>query len=51
MNKKLIQADREQRLLVSKGEGEKERKDWEFGMSRCKLLPIGFPKGLYGDSK
>ena len=28
----------ENRLAVAKGEGNKEGKYWEFGVSRCKLL-------------
>ena len=28
--------------MVAKGEGGGGRKDWEFGMSRCKLLYIGW---------
>jgi len=28
----------EHRLAVTKGEGNKGGKDWEFGVSRCKLL-------------
>ena len=34
--------DMENRLVVAKGEGERERvgMDWEFGVNRCKLLPL-----------
>ena len=28
----------ENRLVVAKGEGSRGGKDWEFGISRCKLL-------------
>ena len=28
----------ENRLVVAKGEGEQRRTEWEFGVSRCKLL-------------
>ena len=30
----------EDRLLVAKGEGGGRGKDWEFGISRCKLFYI-----------
>ena len=30
----------ENRLVVAKGEGEGSRMDWEFGVSRCKLLHL-----------
>ena len=32
----------ENRLVVAKGEGFGGRKDWEFGISRCKLVYIGW---------
>ena len=32
--------DVENRLLVAKEEGEGRRRDWEFGVSRCKLLHL-----------
>ena len=28
--------------MVAKGEGVEGRKDWEFGISRCKLLYVGW---------
>ena len=28
--------------MVTKGENGRERTDWEFGVSRCKLLYIGW---------
>ena len=31
-------SDIENRLVVTKGEGGRGRKDWECGISRCKLL-------------
>ena len=31
----------ENRLVVAKGEGGGGGKDWEFGVSRCKLVYIG----------
>ena len=31
----------ENRLVVAKGEGKGGRMDWEFGVSRCKLVYIG----------
>ena len=34
--------DMENRLVAAKGEGRKERRDWEFGVSRDKLLYIGW---------
>ena len=34
--------DRENRLVVAKGEGDGGGKDWEFGISRCKLVYIGW---------
>ena len=34
--------DIENRLLVAKGEGGRGGKDWEFGISRCKLVYIGW---------
>ena len=30
----------ENRLLVAKGEGKRSGMDWEFGVSRCKLLHL-----------
>ena len=30
----------ENRLVVAKGEGEGSGMDWEFGVSRCKLLHL-----------
>ena len=30
----------ETRLVVAKGDGERERMEWEFGISKCKLLYI-----------
>ena len=30
----------ENRLVVAKGEGDGGGKDWEFGISRCKLLYV-----------
>ena len=38
--------DIENRLVVAKGEGDGGGKDWEFGISRCKLL--GWPKTAFG---
>ena len=35
---------RENRLVVAKGEVGGEGKDWEFGISRCKLLFIKLDK-------
>ena len=32
----------ENRLAVAKGEGVGRSKDWEFGISRCKLSCIGW---------
>ena len=32
--------DEENRLVVDTGEGMGREKDWEFGISRCKLLYI-----------
>ena len=32
--------DMESRLMVAKGEGVGSGMDWEFGVSRCKLLPL-----------
>ena len=34
--------DMENSLVAAKGEGRKERRDWEFGVSRDKLLYIGW---------
>ena len=34
--------DIESRLLVAKGEVQGGRMDWEFGISLCKLLYIGW---------
>ena len=34
--------DIENRLVVAKGEEEWGRMDWEFGISRCKLLYTGW---------
>ena len=34
--------DTENRCVVAKGEGGWGREDWEFGISRCKLLCIGW---------
>ena len=41
--------DIENRLVIAEGEGNGEGKDWEFGMSRCKLLYIEWinNKALY----
>ena len=36
----------ENRLVVAKGERELRRRDWEFGISRCKLSCVC---GLKGD--
>ena len=36
--------DLENRLAVVKGEGDRGGKDWEFGISRCKLLHTGWRK-------
>ena len=36
--------DLENRLVVAKGEGVEGRMDWEFGVSRYKLLYIGWIK-------
>ena len=36
--------DTENRLVVAKGRGG-GGKDWEFGVSRCKLLHIGWING------
>ena len=33
------------RLVFAKGEGMGRRLDWEFGISRCKQLYMGFPGG------
>ena len=35
-------SDIENRLVVAKGKGKWGGKDWEFGVSRCKLLYIGW---------
>ena len=35
-------SDIENRLVVAKGEGGGGGKDWEFGVSRCKLVYIGW---------
>ena len=32
--------DMENRLAVAKGDGEGVEMDWEFGVSRCKLLHL-----------
>ena len=32
--------DTESRFVVATGKGEREGMDWEFGISRCKLLHI-----------
>ena len=32
--------DLEDRLVAAKGEGEGVGMDWEFGVNRCKLLPL-----------
>ena len=32
--------DRENRLVVAKGEGTEKGMDWESGVSRCKLLHL-----------
>ena len=34
--------DTENRLVVAKGEEDGRGKDWEFGISRCKLVYIGW---------
>ena len=34
--------DIESRFVVAKGEEGEGRKDWEFGISRCKLLYLGW---------
>ena len=34
----MSEADTENRPVVAKGEGVGGGKDWEFGISRCKLL-------------
>ena len=34
--------DIENRLVVAKGEGVRGEMNWEFGISRCKLLYIGW---------
>ena len=34
--------DIENRLVVAKGERSQEGRDWESGVSRYKLLPIGW---------
>ena len=34
------ETDIENRLVVAKGKGGGRRMDWEFGISRCKLLHI-----------
>ena len=36
------QIHKENRLVVTKGESGRGGKDWEFGISRCKLLYIGW---------
>ena len=33
-----MDSDTENRLVAPKGEGERRERDWEFGVSRCKLL-------------
>ena len=40
MNLPTKHTDIENRLVVAKGEGVEGGKDWEFGISRCKLLYI-----------
>ena len=37
----MVLTDIENELVVAKGEGAWEGKDWEFGISRGKLLYIG----------
>ena len=32
--------DLQNRLVVAKGEGDGVGVDWEFGVNRCKLLPL-----------
>ena len=34
--------DLEDRLVFAKGEEEGVGIDWEFGVNRCKLLPLGW---------
>ena len=34
--------DAQNKLVVAKEEGAGRRKDWEFGISRCKLIYIGW---------
>ena len=36
------QTHRQNRLAVTKGDGVGGSKDWEFGISRCKLSYIGW---------
>ena len=33
-----IETDAQNRLVVAKGEGGESGMDWEFGVSRCKLV-------------
>ena len=35
-----IDSDIENRLVVAKGEGRGSGMDWEYGVNRCKLLPL-----------
>ena len=52
MNKSMKQnrpTAKENRLMVPRGERGGEGKDWEFGISRCKLLYIVWiNNNLYG---
>ena len=40
--KQKIFTDVENRLVVAKGDGWWGGKDWEFGISKCKLVCIGW---------
>ena len=35
-----IETDAQNRLVVAKGEGGESGMDWEFGVSRCKLVHL-----------
>ena len=42
LSTKQKETDIESKLVVAKGEGVGRGTDWEFGISRCKLLYIGW---------
>ena len=42
INKTETDSDMENRLGVAKGERSEGRMEWEFGISKCKLLYIGW---------